>query len=77
MLIKKDFSFFCAVSSAFGFKVRKKCYYDPKNNFFHKKSRWVSKNAEFDADFRFVKKTAKTFTDKKLLLKNRSKNDVF
>ncbi len=34
---------------AFAFKVCKNCYYDPKNF-----SIWVSKNAEFYADFKIV-----------------------
>ena len=45
--------------------------------FFFKKIFMGIKNAEFDADFRFVKKTAKKFTDNKLLPKTRSKNGVF
>ncbi len=39
---------------AFAFKVCKKCYYDPKQFFLDKISMWVSKNAEFYADFKFA-----------------------
>jgi hypothetical protein len=38
-------------------------------NFFSKNSIWVSKNAEFHADFESVEKGLKEFTKKKLLAK--------
>jgi len=37
------------------------------NKYFFKKTVWVSKNAEFYADFTFLRKPAKTFTAKKIL----------
>jgi hypothetical protein len=40
---------------AFAFKVCKMCYYDP-NNFFHEKYQFgCQKNAEFYADFKFLR----------------------
>jgi hypothetical protein len=44
----------------------KKYYYDLKKNFFLKKSKKVSKNAEFHADFESVEKVVKKCTKKKL-----------
>jgi hypothetical protein len=43
-----------AVFFPFGFKVCKKCYYDPKKNFLEKYQNGYQKNAEFYADFKFV-----------------------
>jgi len=43
----------CAIFGAFGIKVCKKCQYDPQNSMF-KKSIWVSKDAEFHAEFKSV-----------------------
>ncbi len=56
---------FWAVSCAFGFKVWKKLQIWPKRKFFFK-SKKVSKNAEFHADFESVEKVVKKCTQKKL-----------
>jgi len=57
--IKKNyFRTFCTVSTAFGFKL-----YDPKTIFFNK-SIWVSKDAEFYAEFKSVNKLEKALTKK-------------
>ncbi len=50
-IYKNSFPVFSAVSSAVAFKVCEKCSYDQKNL---KNARWVSNNAEFDADFESV-----------------------
>jgi hypothetical protein len=49
----------------FGFKVWKKYKYDQKK-FFLKKSKKVSKNAEFHADFESVEKVVRKCSKKKL-----------
>ncbi len=59
----KPFSFFRAVSSAFGFKVCKKCLYDPKY-FFYNMSIWLWKNTEIDADFKSLKKLGRKLLEK-------------
>jgi hypothetical protein len=48
--------FFSAVSSAFNFKVCKKCKYGIHKNIVYKNAVKESKHAEFDADFRSVEK---------------------
>ncbi len=58
---------FLSVSCAFAIKVKKK-YYDDLKIFFFFKSKNVSKNAEFHADFESVEKVLKKCT-KKLLAK--------
>jgi hypothetical protein len=54
---------FWAVFCAFGFKVFKKCLYDKNDKW--KKSKKISKNAEFHADFESVEKVVKKCTQKK------------
>ena len=49
----------------------------PLKNFFWKKSKKVSKNAEFHADFESVEKVLKKCTKKKLLAKTWRKNALF
>ncbi len=44
----------CTVFFAFAFKVCKKCYYDPKFFFLENYHYGYQKNAEFNADFKFV-----------------------
>jgi hypothetical protein len=53
---------------AFDFKVWKKWDYDQKKIVFQIISIWVSKNAEFDAEFESVEKekVAKMFTQRNL-----------
>ncbi len=57
--LQNTFFAFRAVFCAFCFKVCKKCYYDPKQIFCEKKSKKISKNAEFHADFESVEKVVK------------------
>jgi len=68
---------FCAISSALGSKVAKSADNDDQNIFFFIKSSWVARKAEFHAYVRLVKKTARTFTAKKLSSIKDKKNGVF
>ncbi len=61
-LLIKFFSFF-SLFSAFGFKVLKKCSYDPKN-FFLQKSKNILKNADFTLISNLLKKLLKMHTKK-------------
>ncbi len=63
--LQNTFLIFWAVFCAFRFKVWKKYKYGQKK-FFLNKSKKVSKNAEFHADFESVKKIVKKCTEKKL-----------
>ncbi len=58
---------FGAVFCAFGFKVWKKYYSNMTYKKVRKKSRKVSKNAEFHADFKSVEKIFNTKCTKKKL----------
>ncbi len=58
MFINNVFSFVWAVSYAFAFEVSIKCKYEPK--LFLQISVWLSKNAEFHADFKSLEKVVIT-----------------
>ncbi len=75
-IYKIRFLIFWGIFCAFGFKVFRKCDYDPKN-FLVKKSRKISKN-EFNADFKSIEKVVKKCTKKvisKTNLMNMSKSE--
>ncbi len=58
-----------AVSCTFAIKVYKKCQKEQQKKFLFQNLIWVSKNAEFHADFKSVEKVLKKCT-KKVISKN-------
>ncbi len=63
-IIKKDFPFFFSRFLHIGSQSSKKVLIWPLKNFFGKKLKKVSKNAEFHADFESVEKVLKKCTEK-------------
>jgi hypothetical protein len=68
MFNKKVFPFFWAISCAFAYKVYKNANRS-KKIVSSKIQLWLSKNAEFHADFKSVEKVLQKCTEKKLLAK--------
>jgi hypothetical protein len=66
------FSVFLTVSSAFGFKIRKKCLCDP-NFFSSQTSLLISKTPERDVDFESVEKITKNSCKKSYQQKSNEK----
>ncbi len=64
IFIKKGFPFFWAISCAFTIIFYKKNANRSKKNVLLKNSKWVSRNAEFHADFESIEKVLKKCTQK-------------